>query len=179
MLNLTLFLEFFKIGLFAVGGGLVTIPFLYDLAYKTNWFNASLIPDMIAISESTPGPLGVNMATYTGFIVSGFLSGIIATLGLVSPAIIVILIVSKFLEKFKQNKTVKNIFYGLRAGVIGLIMAIGINILNESLVISNPFSIKIKETILFLIILVLMQKTKFHPILFILLSGLIGILLKL
>ena len=179
MLNLTLFLEFFKIGLFAVGGGLVTIPFLYDLAYKTNWFNASLIPDMIAISESTPGPLGVNMATYTGFIVSGFLSGIIATLGLVAPAIIIILIVSKFLEKFKQNKTVKNIFYGLRAGVIGLIMAIGVNILNESLVISNPFSIKIKETILFLAILLLMQKTKFHPILFILLSGLIGILLKL
>lgn len=179
MLNLTLFLEFFKIGLFAVGGGLVTIPFLYELAAKTNWFDVSLIPDMIAISESTPGPLGVNMATYTGFIVGGIWSGIIATIGLVAPAIIIILIVSKFLEKFKQNKTVKNIFYGLRAGVIGLISVIGINILAESLVINNPFSLKIKELFLFLAILLLMQKTKLHPILFIFASGLIGILLKL
>lgn len=179
MLNLTLFLEFFKIGLFAVGGGLVTIPFLYELAAKTNWFDASLIPDMIAISESTPGPLGVNMSTYTGFIVGGIWSGIIATIGLVAPAIIIILIVSKFLEKFKQNKTVKNIFYGLRAGVIGLISVIGINILTESLVINNPFSLKIKELFLFLAILLLMQKTKLHPILFIVASGLIGILLKL
>ena len=179
MLNLTLFLEFFKIGLFAVGGGLVTIPFLYELAAKTNWFDASLIPDMIAISESTPGPLGVNMSTYTGFIVGGIWSGIIATIGLVAPAIIIILIVSKFLEKFKQNKTVKNIFYGLRAGVLGLISVIGINILTESLVINNPFSLKIKELFLFLAILLLMQKTKLHPILFIVASGLIGILLKL
>ena len=179
MLNLTLFLEFFKIGLFAVGGGLVTIPFLYDLAHKTNWFNASLIPDMIAISESTPGPLGVNMATYTGFITGGFLSGIISTLGLVTPAVIIILIVSKFLDKFKQNKTVKNIFYGLRAGVIGLIMTTGVNILIESVLVINPFSIKIKETILFLVILLLMPKTKLHPVLFIFVSGLIGILLKL
>ena len=179
MLNLTLFLEFFKIGLFAVGGGLVTIPFLYELAYKTNWFNTSLIPDMIAISESTPGPLGVNMATYTGFIVGGFWSGIIATLGLVTPAIVIILIVSKFLDKFKQNKTVKNIFYGLRAAVIGLISVIGINILVESLIISTPLSLRVKELLVFTIIFLLIQKTKFHPVLFILLSGLIGVLLNL
>ena len=179
MLNLTLFLEFFKIGLFAVGGGLVTIPFLYELAYKTNWFNTSLIPDMIAISESTPGPLGVNMATYTGFIVGGFWSGIIATLGLVTPAIVIILIVSKFLDKFKQNKTVKNIFYGLRAAVIGLISVIGINILVESLIISTPLSLRVKELLVFTIIFPLIQKTKFHPVLFILLSGLIGVLLHL
>lgn len=179
MLNFTLFFEFFKIGLFAIGGGLVTIPFLYDLAYKTNWFNPSLIPDMIAISESTPGPLGVNMATYTGFTVGGFLSGVIATLGLVTPSIIIILIVSKFLESFKQNKTVKNVFYGLRACVIGLIASIGIDILSETLLVEKTFTLKLKESILFLVILLMMQKTKLHPIFFVLISGVIGILLKL
>lgn len=179
MINLKLFLEFFKIGLFAIGGGLVTIPFLYDLAYKTTWFDPSLIPDMIAISESTPGPLGVNMATYTGFSVGGVISGIIATLGLVTPSIIIILIVSKFLEKFKQNKTVKNVFYGLRASVIGLIASIGIDILGETLLLPNSFTLKLKESLLFLIILILMQKNKVHPVSFILISGLAGIILKL
>lgn len=178
MLNLTLFFEFFKIGLFAVGGGLVTIPFLYELSNKTNWFSQSIIPDMIAISESTPGPIGVNMATYTGFITNDFLGGIIATLGLVTPSIIIILIISKFLEKFKQNKTVKKVFYGLRAAVVGLVLVIGINILSETLFISNSYIPKIKEVILFLAVFSLIQKTKLHPILFIFASGLVGILLK-
>lgn len=178
MLNLTLFLEFFKIGLFSVGGGLVTIPFLYELAAKTNWFSPSIIPDMIAISESTPGPLGVNMATYTGFITNGFIAGIIATLGLVTPSIIVILILSKFLDKFKENKTVKKIFYGLRVAVISLILVIGIDIIMETLFITNSYIPKIKELILFLGILILMQKTNLHPILFVLISGIIGIILN-
>ena len=178
MLNLTLFFEFFKIGLFAIGGGLVTIPFLYELSSKTNWFSQSIIPDMIAISESTPGPLGVNMATYTGFITNDFLGGIIATLGLVAPSIIIILIISKFLEKFRQNKTVKKVFYGLRAAVVGLVLVIGIDILSETLFINNSYIPKIKEVILFLAIFILMQKTKLHPILFIFISGLIGVLLK-
>lgn len=178
MLNLTLFWEFFKIGLFSVGGGLVTIPFLYDLAAKTNWFNPSIIPDMIAISESTPGPLGVNMATYTGFITNGFIAGIIATLGLVTPSIIILLIISRFLNKFKENKTVKKVFYGLRVAVIALVFVIGIDIITETLFITNSYIPKIKELILFLVILILMQKTKLHPILFVLISGIIGVLLK-
>ena len=95
---LILFLEFFKIGLFSVGGGLATLPFLYDLADKYPWLSASQIPDMIAISESTPGPLGVNMATYAGFHCAGPLGSVIATAGLVTPSVIVIIIVYKFLD---------------------------------------------------------------------------------
>lgn len=173
MVTLKLFCEFFKIGLFAIGGGLVTIPFLYDLSYKTNWFPISKISDMIAISEATPGPLGVNMATYSGFLVSGITGGIISTLGLVAPSIIIIIIVSKFLAKFSENKTIQKILYGLRAGVIALILVSGLSILKEAL-ITSYYSLKIFETILFLILLLLLNKTKLHPIWFIIISGVIG-----
>ena len=118
---LILFLEFFKIGLFSVGGGLATLPFLYDLADKYPWLSASQIPDMIAISESTPGPLGVNMATYAGFHCAGPLGSVIATAGLVTPSVIVIIIVYKFLERFRKSTLVENAFYGLRPIVVGLI----------------------------------------------------------
>ncbi len=104
MIELTLFFEFFKIGLFAVGGGLATVPFLFDLGNNFGWFTADELVTMIAISESTPGPLGVNMATYTGFRTLGLLGGVIATLGLVTPALFVIIAVSKFLKKFKEAK---------------------------------------------------------------------------
>lgn len=170
---LNLFFEFFKIGLFAIGGGLVTIPFLYSLSEKTAWFSQSQISDMIAISEATPGPLGVNMATYTGFLTNGIIGGITATLGLVTPSIIVIIIIANFLNKFGKNKTVKKIFYGLRAGVVALILIAGINILKEAL-FTSEFSLKIFETLIFSLLLILLQKTKLHPVVFIIISGIIG-----
>ena len=111
---LLLFIEFFKIGLFSVGGGMATLPFLYRLADKYTWFSVNQIPDMIAISESTPGPLGVNMATYTGFQFGGALGSVCATLGLIFPSVVIIVIISKFLEKFRNNKYVEYAFYGLR-----------------------------------------------------------------
>lgn len=173
MITLRLFYEFFKIGLFAIGGGLATIPFLYNLSDKTGWFLHSDISTMIAISESTPGPLGVNMATYTGFLTNGLISGIIATLGLVTPSVIIIIIVSKFLDKFGEKPIIKRLFYGLRSGIIALILIVGFNILKEALFLDN-FSIKFFETGLFIVLLILLQKTKFHPIWFILASGIIG-----
>jgi len=120
---LTLFLEFFKTGLFAVGGGLATIPFLSEMANKYPWFTQQNLSDMIAVAESTPGPIGVNMATYAGYSASGIIGGIIATLGLVTPSVIIIIIVAKVLEKFKNSKLVQNAFYGLRPAVAGLIAA--------------------------------------------------------
>ena len=126
---LILFLEFFKIGLFSVGGGLATLPFLYDLADKYPWLSAAQIPDMIAISESTPGPLGVNMATYVGFQCGGVLGGVIATAGLVTPSVIVIIIVYKFLERFRKSTLVENAFYGLRPIVVGLIASAGFGVI--------------------------------------------------
>lgn len=109
-----LFFEFFKAGLFAVGGGLATLPFLYDIASRYDWMSVESITDMIAISESTPGPLGVNMATYAGYHAYGVLGGVVATFALVLPSIIVIVIVAKILEKFKENRLVKDTFAGLR-----------------------------------------------------------------
>lgn len=119
MMLLRLFWEFFKIGLFAVGGGMATIPFLYDLSDRTGWFTYTQLADMIAISESTPGPIGVNMATYVGYEMSGVLGSISTTLGFVAPSIIIIVIVSIFLQKFRDNRYVESAFYGLRPASSG------------------------------------------------------------
>lgn len=122
MIYLRLFWEFFKTGLFAVGGGMSTIPFLFDISAKTGWFTTSELSNMIAISESTPGPIGVNMATYVGYETAGILGGVIATLGLVTPCMIVILIIAMILDKFRNNPVVDTVFKYLRPAVIGLIL---------------------------------------------------------
>ena len=122
MIYLRLFWEFFKTGLFALGGGMATVPFLFDIGARTGWFTASELADMIAISESTPGPIGVNMATYVGFRSAGVLGGIVATIGLVTPSVIIILIVAKILSRFRNNPIVDTVFKYLRPAVIGLIM---------------------------------------------------------
>ena len=103
MTYLLLFAEFFKIGLLAVGGGLVTLPFLFDLAEKYPWFDVKTLTDMVAISESTPGPLGVNMATYAGFSAAGIGGGIVATLGLVLPSLLIIVLLAKVLQKYRNH----------------------------------------------------------------------------
>ena len=122
MIYLRLFWEFFKTGLFALGGGMATVPFLFDIGARTGWFTASELANMIAISESTPGPIGVNMATYVGFRSAGVLGGIVATIGLVTPSVIIILIVAKILSRFRDNPIVDTVFKYLRPAVIGLIM---------------------------------------------------------
>ena len=104
MLYLQLFWEFFKTGLFAIGGGMATLPFLYDMADKTDWFTRAQLADMIAVSESTPGPIGVNMATYVGFLTGGVPGAVTATVGLIAPSVIVILIVAAFLQAFRDSK---------------------------------------------------------------------------
>ena len=104
MIYLQLFFEFFKAGLFAIGGGLATIPFLTDIGQRTGWFTSGELANMIAISESTPGPMGVNMATYVGFHTGGIAGGVIATLGLVCPSILVILVIAGFLKKFRESR---------------------------------------------------------------------------
>ena len=122
MIYLRLFWEFFKTGLFAAGGGMATVPFLFEISARTCWFTASELANMIAISESTPGPIGINMATYVGFETAGILGGVIATLGLATPCVIVIMIVAKILAKFRNNPVVETIFRYLRPAVIGLII---------------------------------------------------------
>ena len=122
MIYLRLFWEFFKTGLFAIGGGMATVPFLFDISAKTGWFTSAELANMIAISESTPGPIGVNMATYVGFKTAGILGGVISTLGLITPSVIIIIIVAQILAKLRDNPIVETVFKYLRPAVIGLIM---------------------------------------------------------
>ena len=121
MIYLQLAFEFFKIGLFSIGGGMATLPFLMDLTKKYNWYTASELANIVAISESTPGPVGVNMATYAGYNAAGIPGALIATLSLTAPALIIIIIIARFLENFSENPTVKAVFYGIRPTVAALI----------------------------------------------------------
>lgn len=186
MTYLILFLEFFKVGLFSIGGGLATIPFLYELADKYNWFNQKMLLDMIAVSQSTPGAIGVNMATYAGFRAGGVLGGTIATLALVMPSVIVIVIVAHFLNKFKESRTVDSVFYGLRPAVAALIGAAGFQVFKISILTLEKFNethnilniINIKGTILLVALIFAINKFKKHPIVYIAIAALIGIIFK-
>lgn len=178
MILLQLFFEFFKIGLFAIGGGLVTIPFLYDLSSRTEWFSSNILVDMIAISESTPGPIGVNMATYVGYHTNRILGGIVATLGLIIPSLIIIIIISKILDKVKDNPTIKNIFYSIRPVALALILTAALDIIfNNILIFTNDIINVIKSIAIFAILLFAIMKTTLHPIGFIAISAVIGILI--
>lgn len=177
---LQLFWEFFKTGLFAVGGGMATLPFLYDIADKTGWYTRAQLADMIAVSESTPGPIGVNMATYVGFLTGGIPGAVVATLGLVAPSIIVILIVAAFLQAFRDSKYVEGAFYGLRPASTALIAAAGLVVVRETFVLSG--GIFWQGMLLAAVLLVLtryVKKTKgWHPIVFIGLSALVGVVFR-
>jgi len=183
MLLLQLMFEFFKIGLFAVGGGQATIPFLYDIVNRFDWFSAQELADMIAIGESTPGPIGINMATYAGFNAGGVLGGILATLALVFPSIVVIIAISKALDKFRNNVFVENVFAMIRPCVVGLIASSALTVFSLAILnneAQNIFEmIKVYEVILFVVILTLTFKWKKHPIVYLAIAMVVGIILKL
>lgn len=129
MIYLQLIWEFMKTGLFAIGGGLATLPFLYEMQAKTGWFTIEDISNMVAVSESTPGPLGVNMATYVGFVIAPPFGGILATLGLIFPSVVIITVIAGFLNQFKESKMVKDAMKTLKAASTGLITAAGLGVL--------------------------------------------------
>ncbi len=191
MMYLRLFWEFFKTGLFAIGGGMATIPFLQEMSRATGWFTMGDLANMIAVSESTPGPIGVNMATYVGFVsgmnngnvLTAILGGVIATLGLVTPSIIVILIIAVMLKSFRENKYVDRAFYGLRPASTGLIAAAGLSVLMANLFLNGQiawaaFNWKglILAVALWCLTNVVKKTKKLHPIVFIGLSALAGVL---
>lgn len=179
MIYLQLFWEFFKVGLFSIGGGLATLPFLYKLAEThPHWLTAKNIADMIAISESTPGPIGINMATFAGYQASGVLGGVIATFGEVTPSVIIIILIARFLGRFDKNQYVKDAFYALRPAVVGLITFAGLKLLSVTLFPGN--SLQIKETILYgIMVFLILRFGKVHPLIWILLGALVGVLLAL
>ncbi|MEG0806308.1 MAG: chromate transporter [Lachnospiraceae bacterium] len=186
MTYLWLFLEFFKTGLFAIGGGMATLPFLYEIAEKYPWFTTHDLANMIAVSESTPGPIGVNMATYAGYMAEGIFGGIFATLSLVLPSVIIIMIVAKLLNQFNESKFVKGAFMGLKPAVTGLIAAATLEIFKISLLNINKYEISkklvdmidLKAVLLFIVVYLGIVKLKKHPILYILLGAVVGIIWK-
>ena len=185
MIFLQLFYEFFKTGLFAVGGGLATLPFLEDISQRTGWFTSAQLADMLAISESTPGPIGVNMATYVGFETAGILGALCATVGLVMPSVIIIVLISKVLEKFRTNTYVEAAFYGLRPASVAMVASAGIGVAMTTLLnlTASGFAVlRWRELVLAAVIVVLTnfvpKVKKFHPIVFIALAAAVGIIFE-
>lgn len=189
MTILRLWWEFFKIGLFSVGGGMATLPFLYDISDRTGWFTYDMIADMLAVSESTPGPIGINMATYTGYVTAGIPGSVAATIGVITPGIIIVLLIVAVLDRFRKNKYVEGAFYGLRPASTGLIAAAGILVIQIALLNLDFYKasgniadiLNYKAVILAAVLLVLTRwfkpTKKLHPILFILVSAAVGILI--
>lgn len=191
-----LFWEFFKTGLFAIGGGMATVPFLQDISAKTGWFTSADLANMIAVSESTPGPMGVNMATYVGYTVGsqqlggtgmGVVGAVVATLGLISPSIVVILIVAYFLKRFRDSKLVDSVLYGLRPASVALITAAGVEIVLfavlrvESIWRIADASLSWKAVVLALAVFagtnLIPGLKKIHPVWFVVASAVAGVLL--
>lgn len=200
MIYLRLFFEFFKVGLFSVGGGLATVPFLQDLGQRTGWFTAADLADMIAVSESTPGPMGVNMSTYVGFTcgleqgglgpVGGPLGAVVGVLGLIAPSVIVILIVAMFLKKFRSSKAVNGVFRGLRPASTALIAWAGVSVALIALVREVPSPATSMNTYLpywpaiaiavaVFVCMRLPRLKKLHPIVYIAAAAVVGIALEL
>lgn len=189
-LYIQLFWEFFKTGLFAVGGGMATLPFLYDISNKTGWFTHAQLADMVAVSESTPGPIGVNMATYVGFVTGGVGGAVVATLGLIAPSILIILIIAAFLKAFRDSKYVDGAFYGLRPASTALIASALVTVAKVAFFSSQNFGdltavlhgVEWKAVILAAVLLLLTRYVprvkSWHPIVFIGLSAAVGVIFR-
>lgn len=182
---LKIYVIFFKIGFFTVGGGLAALPLLQNEAITRGWITKTEFADIIAVSQSTPGPIGINMATYVGFKQMSIGGSIIATLGMVTPSIIIICIISKLLATFNKNKWVQYGFYGLRPAVIGLIAAAAFQVATIAIFRIDQYKatkniahiLDIKALILFTVLLVASNKWKKGPVFYIIISAFAGIML--
>lgn len=185
MLYLRLFWEFFKTGLFAVGGGLATLPFLSAMADQTGWFTQRELADMIAVSESTPGPIGVNSATYVGFTVAGLPGAVIATLGLITPSVLIILTIAILLRSFQDNRFVVTAFRFLRPASVALIASAGISVAKIAFLSGDSGSLLARlepralaiAAAVYVLSACIPKTKKLHPILWIALSAIAGILI--
>jgi len=187
---LLLYAEFFKIGLFSIGGGYATLPFLFSMTAnefvfirRVDWLNREMLGNFLAVAQSAPGAIGVNMAVQTGFVYAGIAGGIIAALGLISPAIIIIAIIARALESFRENKVVMAVFSGLRPAAAGLLAAAGASVWKLSLYNEDGARwhelIRWRECALFAAVFALLLKFKGHPVIYIALGAVAGILLGL
>ncbi|MDR0998562.1 MAG: chromate transporter [Treponema sp.] len=176
---LFLFVQFFKIGLFSIGGGYATLPFLYELADNYDWLSREDVGNMLAVAQSLPGAIGVNLAAYTGFRYAGIPGGFMSALGLVSPSIIIIIIVARLLSAFKQNKTMAALFAGFRPAGAGLLSAAAFAAVAVSLYVPDwqiwYQALRWREAALFAVLFFLIVKFRKHPVLYIAAAGIAGI----
>ena len=196
MIYFRLFYEFFKTGLFAIGGGLATLPFLKDIGETTGWYTYSDLLNMLAVSESTPGPIGINMATYVGYTVAGIPGALVATIGEVTPSIIVIHIIAAILKAFRNNVYVERAFYGLRPASSGLIagaaVAVVLEVLLGSQIVFSDGAVLgslvtgggihwmglVLAAVLYVLTNHVKATKKLHPIVFIALSAVVGVVFR-
>lgn len=192
MIFLQLFYEFFKIGLFAFGGGLAALPFLYDLSIRSQWFDYETLSNMVAIAQSTPGPFGINVATFSGYHVAGIMGGAMAVLGIMLPSFILVILIAKLLDRYKNNSFVQAAFCGLRPAVLALIVLAALQFGQTALFSSvqepmhgamqiqfaNTF-LDAKALILLAALLFLTNRFPKHPIFYIAISAVVGILFQL
>ncbi|MDR2137663.1 MAG: chromate transporter [Synergistaceae bacterium] len=186
MVYVTLVCEFLKMGLFSIGGGLATLPFLYQIADKYPWFTHAMLMDMIAISESTPGPIGLNMATYAGYAAGGILGGVVASLSLITPSLFILACIVKILDKFKENRFVTSAFFGIRPAVTALIASAAAGIAKITLADIPAFLdtgefadiFRYRQLLLFFAIFYLTNKYNKHPVYYIGGAAIVGALFK-
>lgn len=178
MIYWSLFWEFLKIGFVAIGGGLATLPFLYDLTVKTNWFTAPMLVDMIAISESTPGPIGINMATYAGYTAGSLVGGVIASLALIIPGVLLMMIVGNAMQKFKNSPLLLKVFYGIRPAVAALIAYAAWEIIKVTMLsdAENLWQAQLKYPAIgfFLFLFMILRRFKIHPVAIIAIAAMMG-----
>jgi len=181
---LFLFTNFFKIGLFAVGGGLATLPFLFELAdHSDGWLTREMIGNMLAVAQSLPGPIGANLSAYTGLRYAGIPGGYFSVISLIIPSIIVILMVARVLQSFRENRIVKSLFEGFRPAAAGLLSAaafgaISLSLWNAAAPVWYEY-LRWKESLLFALLFFLIYKFKKHPVVYVAIAGALGIIFKL
>jgi chromate transporter len=171
-----LFYEFFKIGIFAIGGGYATLPFLYYIQSIHNWFSVDELTNMIAISNITPGPIGINMATYVGYTTTGVFGSILATTAIVLGPFVMVVFISKLFNKFKSYKFVQDIFLGLRPASCALLVSIGLELLYKQIFVNNKYDLKAIE--LFIIMIIPFSFMKKNPLIAIIIGAVGGIILQ-
>lgn len=185
-----LFVEFFKTGLFAVGGGLATVPFLREMGAAYGWITEAELADIVAIAESTPGPIGVNAATYVGYLVRGVPGAIVATLGLITPSVIIICLIARAIRRYNDSRIVKSLFTGIRPAAIGLITAAGFSLLLTAIGVKADFLrftfsanrmslLKLGIYGAFVFFAFWKKTAKIHPLFYILAGGALGAILSL
>ena len=187
MIYLLLFYEFFKVGLFSVGGGYATLPFLYHISEIYNLYNAKELVDMLAVSSITPGPVGINVATFAGFKTANVIGSILATSALILPSFLIVILIAKLLNKFKENFYVQAILYSIKPAGCALIAGVGYRLFNEYILRNtNSFDINnltafidIKALVLLIVLFIMSLKVKKDPLVYLAVAGICGILFHL